>query len=253
MTVIDAHTHMPGQSFSGITGFEPERFLALMDASEIDQAWVFTLDGLYFDPAPHNDHLKAFCAAQPDRLIPFCTVHPRYPNAVAELRRCVLELGMRGVKLHPWAQAFAPTDPFMDALGEEMAALGVPVVFHDGTPPNSSPMQIAYFALRHPKVTVILGHAGLHDLWKEAILAAERCPNIYLIPSGMPPHGLKQAVKRLAIERFLFGTDAGFGDPYWQTMQLEKIRCLKLSRADEALILGGNAERLLSHSRQKAG
>jgi predicted TIM-barrel fold metal-dependent hydrolase len=45
---------------------------------------------------------------------------------------------------------------------------------------DSSPLQIAAFAARHPKVTVILGHGGLHDLWKEAIVAADRTANLYL-------------------------------------------------------------------------
>jgi len=245
MTVIDAHTHMGGTAFSLIQGFDPHTFLDLLNQNGIDKAWVFTTDGLYFDPVPHNDRLRAFCSVAPDRLIPFCTVHPRYPTAIEELRRCILQLGMKGLKLHPWAQAFSPVERFMDPLGEELARLGVPVEFHDGTPPYSSPLQIANFAMRHPNVMVILGHAGLHDLWKEAIQAAERCPNIYLVPSGMPPYGLKHALQRLSPERFLFGSDAGFGDPYWQPYQLQKIRSLGLAPKDEALILGENAQRVI--------
>lgn len=243
--IIDAHTHMAGPTFPFPPAATPQNFLQMMDQHGIQISWVFTLDGLCFDPAPHNDLTAQFCAFNPARLIPFCTVHPRYPNAVAELRRCVLELGMKGVKFHPWLQSFTPSGPVMDALGEEMAGLGVPVEFHDGTPPNSSPMQIAYFARRHPRLTVILGHGGLHDLWKEAMLAAELCPNIYIVPSSMPMHGLRQAIERLGIERFLFGSDAGFVDPYWQPFQLSKIRLLKLSPAEEALILGGNAQRIM--------
>lgn len=245
MTVIDAHTHMSGKSFPFPPTATPEKFLALMDQHGIDVSWVFTLDGLCFDPAPYNDLTAEFCAFNPARLIPFCTVHPRYPNAVTELRRCVLELDMPGVKFHPWLQSFSPTDPALDALGEEMTLLGVPIEFHDGTPPNSSPMQIAYFARRHPNLTVILGHGGLHDLWKEAMLAAELCPNIYIVPSSMPMHGWRQAIKRLGIERFLFGTDAGFVDPYWHPFQLSKLRQLQLSPTEEALFLGGNAAHLL--------
>ena len=62
----------------------------------------------------------------------------------------------------------------------------------------------------------------------------------------MPPHGLRQALQRVSVERFLFGTDAGFGDSYWQPFQLEKIRSLCLSTGEESLILGGNAERILA-------
>lgn len=245
MMIVDAHTHMPGRAFSQIQGFDAASFIGLLDANGIDRAWVFTLDGLYFDPAPHNNALLEFCSAAPVRLLPFCTVHPRYPDYIDELRRCINELGMKGLKLHPWAQCISVFSPFMDALGEEAEGLGIPVIFHDGTPPDSTPLQIAYFARRHPKVPVILGHAGLHDLWKEAVLAAEHCPNVYLTPSGMPTHGIRHALERLSVERFLFGTDAGFGDPYWQPFQLDKIRSLDLSPEEEALILGGNAERIL--------
>lgn len=251
MTVVDVHTHMPGVAVTGITGFQQDAFLKLMDDNGVDKAWVFTLDGLFFDPTPYNDVTMQFCQADPARLIPFCTIHPRYPNAVAELRRSVLELGMKGLKLHPWTQAFSPNDPMMDPVGEELASLGIPVIFHDGTPPNSSPMQIAYFAMRHPNVICILGHAGLHDLWKEAIYAVERCPNLYLCPSGMPPHGIQIALERLPIERFLFGSDAGFGHPYWMTFQLEKIRSMNLSAEKEALVLGGNAERIMERVKER--
>ena len=101
MTIVDAHTHMNGAAVSDIDTYGPDAFLALMNQNGIDKAWVFTLDGLYFEPTPHNDLLKGFCASAPERLIPFCTIHPRYPNAIDELRRCVLELGMKGLKLHP--------------------------------------------------------------------------------------------------------------------------------------------------------
>lgn len=246
--IVDCHTHMAGSAVALIETFAAGPFLDMMDRNGIERAWVFTIDGLFFDPVPNNDRLAEFCAAAPERLIPFCTVHPRRPDAVSELRRCATELGVRGLKLHPWIQAFSPTEGFMDALGQELAHLGFPVVFHDGTPPYSSPLQVAHFARRHPTVPVILGHGGLHDLWKEAIFAAERYPNIYICPSGMPPYGLREAIKRLPPERLLFGSDAGFGEPYWQPYQLQKVRELGLSTGSEALILGGNAERVLAMS-----
>ncbi len=246
MTVVDTHTHMPGKAFSMIAGYNPKNFLSLLDDNGINKAWVFTLDGLYFDPSPHNDLLLDYCSIDPQRLIPFCTVHPRYPNVIDELRRCILKLGMKGVKLHPWAQTFSPLEPMMDSLGEELESLCVPVVFHDGTPPYSSPLQIAYFALRHPNLIIILGHGGLHDLWKEALFAAERCKNIFLIPSGTPPYGLREIITKLPIEKILFGTDAGFGDPYWLPFQISKIKNLKLSSTEEKMIFGENAERILT-------
>lgn len=248
MTVIDVHTHMPGDVFRFPEAATPDMFLALLDRNGVDQAWVFTLDGLCFDPAPYNDLTKQFCDYNPRRLIPFCTVHPHYANAADELRRCVVGLGMKGVKFHPWLQGFSAVDPALDALGEDMSGLGVPVMFHDGTPPNCSPMQIAYFARRHPRLTVILGHGGLHDLWKEAMHAAELCDNIFLVLLSMPMHGLRQALRRLGPERFLFGSDTGFADPYWLPFNLSKVRALHLTPEAEALIMSGNAARILAAS-----
>ena len=82
MKVIDAHTHMPGLAANTVRGLAADEFLQGMAANGVDQAWFFTLDGLYFDPVPHNDHLLQFCATDRARLIPFCTVRPRYPDPI---------------------------------------------------------------------------------------------------------------------------------------------------------------------------
>ena len=86
------------------------------------------------------------------------------------------------------------------------------------------------------------------DLERWQKVAAERYPNIYLTPSSMPMHGFRWALARLPIERFVFGSDAGLGDLYWQPFQLAKVRSLHLRPDEEALILGGNAERMLARS-----
>ncbi|GAA1653389.1 amidohydrolase family protein [Kribbella alba] len=246
--IVDTHTHLPPDSFfpAGL-GQGPDGFLALCDAHGIDVAWVFTTAGLS-DPDPrHNDVVREFCAAAPDRLVPFCTVFPHLPGAVDELHRAVEEGGARGLKLHPWLQGFSPLDPRMDDLGTALEALGIPVVFHDGTPPNSSPLQVAAFAERHPGVPVILGHGGLHDLWVEALAALQRVDNLWVSPSGMPPSGLRRMVDQAGASRLLFGSDAGFGDPHWQAFQLRKIRDLRLPPEAELAVLGGNARLLVQH------
>jgi hypothetical protein len=247
--IIDAHTHLPPDSFyPPELGTGTDGFLALCDTHGVDVAWVFTTAGLN-DPDPHhNDVVRAFCAAAPDRLVPFCTVFPHLSGAVDELHRAV-EAGAQGLKLHPWLQGFSPIESCMDDLGTALEALGIPVVFHDGTPPNSSPLQIAAFAERHPGVPVILGHGGLHDLWVEAVAALQRVDNLWVIPSGTPPAGLRRMVDEVGTTRLLFGSDAGFGDPHWQTFQLSKIRDLRLGPEDEATVLSGNAQLLMQRDR----
>ncbi len=114
-------------------------------------------------------------------------------DAVAEVERCVQQLGLSGIKLHPWLQAFSVTHPGMKLIMDAASAFNVPVLFHDGTPPYATPRQIGWLAARHPKVTVILGHAGLADLWRDAADVARLCPNVWLQPTAAPPITIKSA------------------------------------------------------------
>ncbi|MBL3573219.1 amidohydrolase [Rhodovulum sulfidophilum] len=64
------------------------------------------------------------------RVIPFATIHPDRPGAVAELRRCLDEYGFRGVKIYP-RLGYAPSH---EILMREVYPLcverGLPVVSH---------------------------------------------------------------------------------------------------------------------------
>ena len=180
-----------------------------MDELGVDVSVVFTYDGLLRPTPEANDSLARFVAAAPERMVAFATVDPRDPGAGAEVERCVREHGMRGVKLHPWLQGFSAHEPGLQDLCEAAAELGLPILFHDGTPPFSTPLQLATLARRHPRTTVILGHGGLHDLWREAIAAVATTDNVHLCMCATPGYAMRAIVARCPLERLLFGTDAG--------------------------------------------
>jgi len=202
--VIDFHVHQPSKDAYG-----PDEFVAGMDTLGVDVSVVFTYDGLLHPSPAANDSLARFVAAAPERLVAFATVDPRDPGAGGEIERCVREHGMRGVKLHPWLQGFSAHETGLQAVCESAAALGVPVLFHDGTPPFSTPLQLASLARREPRTTIVLGHGGLHDLWREAIAAVATTDNVHLCMCGTPGYAMRAIVARCPLERLLFGTDAG--------------------------------------------
>ena len=215
--IIDAHTHL-SEGLAQITGPRAREaatpasyaraFAARLTALGVDRALVFTVEGLYGDCSRHNDELHRLSQEAPDVLRPFCTVNPRDGDAaVEELRRCVEELGMLGVKFHPWLQAFPPVHAGMAAIVEETIRLRVPMLFHDGTPPYSAPLQIADLARRFPEAVIILGHSGLHDMWIEAVRAAERYQNVCLCTAGATLQGVRQALLAVGPGRVMFGTD----------------------------------------------
>jgi predicted TIM-barrel fold metal-dependent hydrolase len=212
----------------------------------IDKAVVFTTQGFYSDTRAANDRLAAATARYPGILYPWATVDPHEGEAaVAELRRAVTELGMAGLKLHPWIQGYSTTNPKVDMIMEELVVLSIPLVFHDGSPPWTTPLQIANLARRYPSVPVILGHGGLRELWPDALLAARQLDNLWVGTSGVPYDGLQKMVDTLGPERILFGTDGGAGHPSTMAYRLAGVKALRISQEAREAILGGNLARLL--------
>ncbi len=240
--IVDCHTHHVGRAYASLGAGS---LVGSMDEHGVDHAVVFTLDGFFGEAKRHNDELARFVAAHPGRLTAFASVYPRAPDAAGEVRRAVTERGMKGVKLHPWLQGFSPLEDYMDPIAEACAELGVPLIFHDGTPPYSTPLQLALLAERYPELTVILGHSGLLDLWPEALAAGRRVPNVWLCLCGPPTYALQKLVDGVPHDRILFGSDVGFGSDYQLRHRLEQVRWLDLPPDSLDAILGGNAARLL--------
>jgi len=213
---LDTHLHVMLKPFFGRPPTAPDRLLDDLADCGLDGGWVSSVDSMItHDLALQrrtNDALAELAAKHPGRLECLCTVDPAgMEEAAREVERCVEELGLMGVKLHPWLQAFSVTHPGLDLIMDAAAALRVPVLFHDGTPPYSTPRQIAWAAGRHPDTTVILGHTGLADLWRDAVDAARLHGNIWLQPCCAPPVAIRAALAAVGPERLLFGSDGGFG------------------------------------------
>ncbi|GGM02948.1 amidohydrolase family protein [Dactylosporangium sucinum] len=246
--ILDMHTHLPAEDSPAWRSWRQENVLAAMDAGGVHRAVVMTLDGFFRDTRRANDIVAQACAGSGGRLIPFGTVDPHQAGAADELRRCARELGCRAVKLHPWLQGFSPLDAAMDPVAEAAAETGLPLVFHDGTPPYSSPLQIAALAERFPALSVVLAHGGLFDLWRDAAAAVVRHPNVHVTLCGTAPLGIfRQLLALTGTARVSIGTDSGYGDPDLARHRLGVHRLLLdgLDEAAAAAVGHRNAERLL--------
>jgi predicted TIM-barrel fold metal-dependent hydrolase len=136
----------------------------------------------------------------------------------------------------------------MDPICEVAAQLDLPILFHDGTPPYSLALQIAVLARRHPAVTMILGHGGLHDTWREALAALDATPNIWACLCGTPPYAAQCMIRHGPLDRIVVGTDAGLAavveQPYAAARVVEWGR-YELSDAQRQAVLEDNPRRLL--------
>lgn len=240
--IVDFHTHVDeAEAFGWID--PPEKLIPLLDAAGIEMAVCMTYVDYPVDPNG-IDYLAGAIARFPDRLVGFARLNPNHLTKSLEgARRAVQELGFKGVKLHPTTTiahpAAAPTVELMRLAGD----LGVPVLFHCGDDPYTTPQAIALGAKEARYTAVVLGHMGGYFHVEDAISMAERYDNLYLETSAMPyPDRILQAVHRVGAERVIFGSDGPGCNP---ALEIEKVRLAGLSGHDEALVLGGNAARLL--------
>jgi predicted TIM-barrel fold metal-dependent hydrolase len=209
-------------------------------------------------PPLTNDRVAEICRAFPEQFVGFASVDPHKPDAPEELRRAIVDLGLRGLKIHPQVQAFYPNEPGYEVLWEVCEEFELPIVVHVGmtglgacVPGGSGiafdygrPMLMDMVAARHPRLTVVMAHFG-YPWHLEVIASALHKTNVWIDLSGWRPRYIPDEVKREArtrlADRFVWGSDYPMLDP---GRLLDEVGDLELGVAEEA-VLYGNAARLL--------
>jgi len=248
--IWDVHTH-----FSRMAGDTPEaclgKLLDYADRMGIARLCVFLGFRSDHDPTPDqlrqaNDEILRAVRHCPDRAFGFVYLNPKHTQAsLDELNRCVRDGPMIGVKL--WVAQHC-NDPALDPIVERATQLKAVVLQHTwlkitgNLPGESTPMDVAELAARHPRATIICAHTG--GDWERGIRAIRPHPNVYAdIDGGDPTAGYTEmAVRELGAERVLYGSDAG-GRSF--ASQLAKVFGADIPDSAKRLILAENTKRIL--------
>ena len=109
-----------------------------------------------------NDRTLAFAERSNGRLVPFVRLDLT-EEPLEEARRC-LDLGARGIKLHPRAQRFQLNDERLSPIFAIAAERNVPILIHGGRglPPIAA--ELRRLVESHPGSQLIIAHAGIADL-----------------------------------------------------------------------------------------
>jgi len=222
-----------------------------------------------------EDSAAAAVSHHPDRFVGFFMLDPSADDAVDRARRAVEHRALRGICLFPAMHHVPLHDTRVQQVVEVAAAHpGTAVFVHCGVlsvgvrrklglPSRfdfrlGDPLGVSRLAMAFPQVPFIVPHFGA-GVFREALMAADACPNIHLDTSSSngwiryTPGLTLEAVFRTALSvvgpaRLLFGTDSSFFPRGWQRgiydAQKAAVAALGLSATDEALIFGGNFERL---------
>jgi predicted TIM-barrel fold metal-dependent hydrolase len=238
--IIDFHCHAgKGDKMTAPwnTSAPIENYLRRARAAGIDKTVVMSpLHGNYQQA---NAQVARIVAQYPERLIGFAFVHARRDagRIFRMVEHAVTKWRFRGIKVHGF-EAMPTREACDTALAFSLPVL-VDIV--------SRPEVVDMFAREYPRVNFIIAHLGsFTDNWnahQQVIYQLARYPNVYADTSGVRQFDyLVQAVRRAGPYKLLFGSDGPWLHP---GMELYKIRLLGLPAEQEALVLGGNAVRLL--------
>jgi predicted TIM-barrel fold metal-dependent hydrolase len=195
-------------------------------------------------------------------LIPFIGLDPSMSEAelLAEIEARHAE-GARGIKLHPAAQRFYPSDVRLRPVYDRAQTLGWPIIFHSGAfalarpggPGRSDHAMLKHFPellAAFPRLTVVLGHMGFGDSETAAAIAGD-FPNAMFdccfVINGTDPaptisdDAAAAAIRQVGANRVMFGSDYPWFDP---ALDAARIQRLPLTDVEKRSVLHENAARV---------
>jgi hypothetical protein len=240
--IFDAHTHL-GTDIDGMVGIYDD-LLRGMEKYRLSRCFMFCLD----EPDRHpgfragNDRTLAYAERSGGKLIPFVRLDLS-EDPIGEATRC-LDLGARGIKLHPRAQKFLLNDERLSPIFELAADRNVPVLIHGGRglPPIAD--DLARVVDRYPAAQLIVAHAGIADLAALADRLGGKA-GVFFDTSVWSPLDLLGLYRLVGPEQVVYASDYPYGQqPASLLIALRTARLAQLSEEQVRDLLAGNANRI---------
>ncbi len=244
--IVDVHTHTPSHRHAVPdaerqlnSAWRPDRLVDaavswddyLVAMAPVDRACVFGIRfkggqmpggregaGLEWQ-GDVNAETAELARTHPDKLIGFMSVHPDEGDPVAEIERCVHELGLRGIKLGPNYQEFDPLGETARRVYAAAERLRLPILFHQGTSPmRSAPLRYAHplvmdeIAMAFPELRVVMAHLG-HPWHVDTFAVVRKHPHVFADVSAQfyrpwsQYTGLRLATEWGVLDKLLLGSD----------------------------------------------
>jgi predicted TIM-barrel fold metal-dependent hydrolase len=245
-----------------------DRWVAELDKQNVARA------ALIASTHGDEDAVAAAVARHPSRFVGFFFLNPLAADAGDRARRAYSQSGLRCACLFPAMHRYRLDDERVGAIvriaSERRGAvfvhcgvlsvgvrkkLGIPSRFDVR---NGDPLAVAALAANWPDVPFIIPHFGAGML-REALMAMDLASNVHLdtsssnswmryLPGVTLEHVFRQSLEVGGASRLLFGTDSSFFPRGWNRAvyrdQMKALDTLGVSAQDQALITGGNFERL---------
>jgi predicted TIM-barrel fold metal-dependent hydrolase len=186
-----------------------------------------------------------------ERIIPFCSIHPEDPDAIANIS-AIKAAGFKGIKMHPYYQDFYLDETRMMPIYEQTSREGLILVMHCGYDiafphvRRCDPARIRKVKELFPDLKFIATHMGAWQQWDEVAAQLVGQPVYIEISFAMellPPEEAREILTRHDENYLLFGTDSPWTD---QSNALRLLKKLKLPHIRLEKLLWRNANNLLA-------
>jgi len=222
-----------------------------------------------------EDSVSAAVAAHPDRFYGYFMLDPTQPDALERVKTAATNPHLHAICLFPAMHTYSITDPRVVPVLEVASDHQLAVFVHCGAisvgirkklglPSQfnlhfSNPLDLHPVALHFPLVRFVIPHFGA-GLFREALMVADLCPNIYFDTSSsnrwMVYEGIdlaaafRRSIEVLGTQRLLFGSDSSFWPRGWHAAILDQqtkvMYELGLDAQQASQILRSNLEQLHS-------
>ena len=169
-----------------------------------------------------NEFISGEVKSHPDIFTGFGSLHPDSEDIEGDLDY-LIELGLKGVKVHPDFQQFALNAERAFRMGAAISDRGLPMMIHCGDfrYNYSNPEQLKPFLEEFPDITVIGAHLSLYSL---------------------SPETARDLLRGYGVEKVLWATDF----PMWTSKsEMEMFNRIDLTDEERNKILYENAAKLL--------
>jgi hypothetical protein len=203
MSIIDVHVHIypPERQYKLLRWIKksfpehpvddkvtPEGIMKDLEEQGITQFINLVYPLMPEETEPLNEFNAAFCRNHKN-ADGFASIHPKNINKEKIIKKAFYELGLLGLKFHPFIQRIDLRDPAMKEIWTICEKLERPIFLHTGYESfykrKLSPLCVMDILVRHPGLYLVINHACFPDLIS-AFEMARRFKGVYIDLTNVP-------------------------------------------------------------------
>ena len=256
--IVDTNVNLSRWPFRRLAGDEPAELVARLRGCGVIQAWAGSFDGiLHKDIAGVNARLAKDCRGDGrDFLVPFGSINPMLPDWQEDLRRCVEEHVMPGIRLHPNYHGYFLDDPTFTELlrcaAHHRLIVQIALCMEDErtqhpllrlAPVDPTPLADQVKKVPDLRLMILNCNPRINQDLLPPLASAGEVYFEFSMVEGVG--GVARLVKQVSLERVVFGSN--FPLFYFESAVL-KVRESGLSETQKSALFKENAHRLISQA-----